>query len=120
MDVSKKCSALVMQSRKGRTLTSAQRLRNEKSCPYAFLGSNEATYGLREGGAGFHQNRPEAGKAKPTLSAGIVRSTLRLVCSLAGHLLSKRYGLPKPMVERALLEVYQTVVLDQQRYRDHS
>jgi hypothetical protein len=23
----------------------------------------------------------------------------------------KRYGLPKPMVERALLEVYQTVVL---------
>jgi len=27
----------------------------------------------------------------------------------------KRYGLPKPMVERALLEVYQTVVLDQQR-----
>jgi hypothetical protein len=25
----------------------------------------------------------------------------------------KRYGLPKPMVEQALLEVYQTVVLDQ-------
>jgi len=32
----------------------------------------------------------------------------------------KRYGLPKPMVDRALLEAYQTVVLDQQRYRDHS
>ena len=32
----------------------------------------------------------------------------------------KRYGLPKPMVERALIKVYQTVVLDQQRYRDHS
>jgi hypothetical protein len=32
----------------------------------------------------------------------------------------KRYGLPKPMVERALLEAYQTVVLDQQRNRDHS
>ena len=31
-----------------------------------------------------------------------------------------RYGLPKPTVERALIEVYQTVVLDQQRYRDHS
>jgi len=27
----------------------------------------------------------------------------------------KRYGLPKPAVKRALLEVYQTVVLDQQR-----
>jgi hypothetical protein len=27
----------------------------------------------------------------------------------------KRYGLPKPTVKRALLEVYQTVVLDQQR-----
>jgi hypothetical protein len=24
----------------------------------------------------------------------------------------KRYGLPKPMVERALIEVYQTVVLE--------
>ena len=32
----------------------------------------------------------------------------------------KRYGLPKPMVERALIEVYETVVLGQQRYRDHS
>ena len=32
----------------------------------------------------------------------------------------KRYGLPKPMVERALIEVYHTVVLDQRRYRDHS
>ena len=27
----------------------------------------------------------------------------------------KRYGLPKPMIERALLEAYQTVVLDQER-----
>ena len=32
----------------------------------------------------------------------------------------KRYGLPKSMVERALIKVYETVVLDQQRYRDHS
>ena len=32
----------------------------------------------------------------------------------------KRYGLPKPMVERALIEVYETVVLGQQRYRNHS
>ena len=31
----------------------------------------------------------------------------------------KRYGLPKPMVEQALIEVYETVVLGQQRYRDH-
>ena len=31
----------------------------------------------------------------------------------------KRCGLPKPMVERALIEVYETVVLGQQRYRDH-
>ena len=27
----------------------------------------------------------------------------------------KRYGLPKPMVERALIKVYETVVLAQQR-----
>ena len=27
----------------------------------------------------------------------------------------KRYGLPRPMVERALLEAYQTVVLDQRK-----
>jgi hypothetical protein len=32
----------------------------------------------------------------------------------------KRYGLPEPMVDRALLEAYQTAVLDQQRNRDHS
>ena len=32
----------------------------------------------------------------------------------------KRYGLSKPTVERVLIKVYQTVVLDQQRYRDHS
>jgi hypothetical protein len=32
----------------------------------------------------------------------------------------KRYGLPKPMVERALIQVYQTVVLGEQRYRDYS
>ena len=31
----------------------------------------------------------------------------------------KRYGLPKPIGERALIEVYETVVLGQQRYRDH-
>src|SRR5262245_17085860 len=41
--------------------------------PHAFLGSNEATYGLRQGGAGFHRNRAAAGKARPTLSARIVR-----------------------------------------------
>jgi transcription initiation factor IIE alpha subunit len=34
--------------------------------------------------------------------------------------LLKRYGLSKPMVERVLIKVYQTVVLGQQRYRDHS
>jgi hypothetical protein len=32
----------------------------------------------------------------------------------------KRYGLPKSMVERALIKVYETVVLDQHRNRDHS
>src|SRR5262249_11230430 len=31
----------------------------------------------------------------------------------------KRYGLRKPMVEQALIEVYETVVLGQERYRDH-
>ena len=32
----------------------------------------------------------------------------------------KRYGLPKPMIERALIEAYETVVLGQQKWRDHS
>jgi hypothetical protein len=32
----------------------------------------------------------------------------------------KRYGLPKPMVEQALSEVYETVVFGQERYMDHS
>ena len=31
------------------------------------------------------------------------------------HEVLKRYGLPKSMVERALIKVYETVVLDQQR-----
>ena len=81
------------------------------------LGSNEATYGLREGGAGFHRNRPAAGKAKPTLSSGIAE--FEMLMGLDDGVL-KRYGLPKPMVVRALIEVYETVVLGQQRYRDHS
>ena len=73
--------------------------------------------GLREGGAGFHRNRPAAGKARPTLSAGIVR---RVQNADGVDEVLKRYGLPKSMVERALIEVYETVVLDQQRYRDPS
>jgi hypothetical protein len=32
----------------------------------------------------------------------------------------KRYGLSKPMVEQVLIKVYKTVVLGQQRNRDHS
>jgi hypothetical protein len=56
-----------------KSLDGPKRLRSEKAAPHAFLGSNEATYGLREGGAGFHRNRPAAGQAKPTLSAGIIR-----------------------------------------------
>jgi hypothetical protein len=33
----------------------------------------------------------------------------------------KRYGLPRPILERALIEVYRTVVLDQEKSRplDH-
>jgi hypothetical protein len=31
------------------------------------------------------------------------------------HEILKRYGLPKPMVEQALSEVYETVVLQQER-----
>ena len=32
----------------------------------------------------------------------------------------KRYGLPKPTAKRALIKAYETVVLGQQRNRDHS
>ena len=33
----------------------------------------------------------------------------------------KRYGLPRPIIERALIEVYRTIVLDQEKSRplDH-
>src|SRR5262245_59744566 len=67
MDVSKKRSALRDAEYKGRILTS---IHSALTCPafngrglfrpwpHAFLGSEEATYGLREGGAGFHRNRP--------------------------------------------------------------
>src|SRR5262245_17350387 len=74
--------------------------------------SNEATYGLRKGGARFHPNRPIASNAKPTLSADIVRR-VRNADGFYDEVL-KRYGLPKPMIERALMEVYRTVVLDQE------
>jgi hypothetical protein len=73
------------------------------------LGSNEATYGLREGGAGFHRNRPAAGKVRQASF-----SEFEMLMGLDDEVL-KRYGLPEPTVKRALLEVYQTVVLDQQR-----
>ena len=85
----------------------------KKLPPMHSLGSNEATYGLREGGAGFHRNRPAAGKAKPTLLQASF-AEFEMLMGLDDEVL-KRYGLPKPTVERALLEVYQTVVLDQQR-----
>jgi hypothetical protein len=37
------------------------------------------------------------------------------------HEVLKRYGLPRPILERALIEVYRTVVLDQEKSRplDH-
>jgi len=80
---------------------------------HAFLGSNEATYGLREGGEDFtetarrlaslNQHFRQASFAEFEMLMGFDDETL------------KRYGLPKPMVERALIGVYQTVVLDQQR-----
>src|SRR5215472_17316823 len=79
MDVSKKYSALRVQSGEGRTSNVAllylprPLMVGAFSVPVPLLGSNEATYGLREGGAGLHRNRPAAGKATPTLSAGIVR-----------------------------------------------
>src|SRR6266436_2485193 len=64
--------AMKSSAQMNKSRTWAKRLRSEKAVPMHSLGSNEATYGLREGGAGFHRNRPAAGKAKPTLSAGIV------------------------------------------------
>jgi hypothetical protein len=40
----------------------------------------------------------------------------KLARKVVRPLFFRRYGLPKPTVKRALLEVYQTVVLDQQRW----
>ena len=81
--------------------------------PHTFLGSNEATYGLREGGAGLHRNRPAAGKSRPDFRQTSF-AEFKMLMTFDYEVL-KRYGLPKSMVERALIEVYQTVVLDQQR-----
>ena len=54
------------------------------------------------------------------LQASFAEFKIRMTFEAFDDEASKRYGLPKSMVERALLEVYRTVVLDQQRYRDHS
>jgi hypothetical protein len=43
----------------------------------------------------------------------------KMLMTFDGEIL-KRYGLPKSIVERVLIKVYQTVVLGQQRNRDHS
>ena len=81
--------------------------------PHTFLGSNEATYGLREGGAGLHRNRPAAGKSRPDFRQTSF-AEFKMLMTFDYEVL-KRYGLPKSMVERALIKVYQTVVLGQQR-----
>ena len=81
--------------------------------PHAFLGSNEATYGLREGGAGFHRNRPRLARLDQHFRQASF-AEFEMLMGFDEEVL-KGYGLPKPMVERALLEVYQIVVLDQQR-----
>ena len=39
---------------------------------------------------------------------------------MAFEAFDERYGLSKPMVEQVLIKVYQTIVLGQQRNRDHS
>jgi hypothetical protein len=81
--------------------------------PHALLGSNEATYGLREGGEDFTETaRRLARQHKRFRQASFAE--FEMMMGFDDEAL-KRYGLPKPMVERALLEAYQTVVLDQQR-----
>ena len=86
--------------------------------PHAFLGSNEATYGLREGGAGFHRTARQLARLNQYFQQASF-AEFEMMMAFDDEAL-KRYGLPKPMVGRALLEVYQTVVLGQQRNRDHS
>src|SRR5262249_20255504 len=68
-------------------------------CPYAFLGSNEATYGLREGGAGLHRNRPELARLNQHFRQASF-AEFEMLMGFDDEVL-KRYGLPKPMVERA-------------------
>ena len=122
MDVSKKHSVQRDDAgRKGPNSTSSRSAnlpRPSTGWGLFRLGSNEATYCLREGGAGFHRNRPTAGKLDQHFRQASF-AEFEMLMGFDDEVL-KRYGLPKPMVERALLEVYQTVVLDQQRYRDHS
>jgi hypothetical protein len=67
--------------------------------PLHFLGSNEATYGLREGAV------RQASFAEFKMLMGLDDEAL------------KRYGLPRPTVERALKEVYQTVVRNKEKSR---
>jgi hypothetical protein len=71
----------------------SERLRSEKAAPMHSLGSNEATYGLREGGAGFHRNRPAAGKAKPNFQQASF-SEFEMLMGLDDEVL-KRYPSPR-------------------------
>jgi hypothetical protein len=80
--------------------------------PIAFFGSNEAAYG---------QDFTETAQQLARLDQQFRQASFAEFKMLMAfdHEALKRYGLPKPMVERAFIEVYETVVLGQQRYRDH-
>ena len=101
------------------------------------LAAKRSTFGA----TGFMNKSPDVGKAtKPrTVYEKAVQDfteTARRLARLNQHFrqasfaefemlmvddeVLKRYGMPRPMVDRALLEAYQTVVLNQQRNRDHS
>src|SRR5262245_50679075 len=67
--------------------------------PLCIPGSNEATYGLREGGAGLHRNRPELARLNQHFRQASF-AEFEMLMGFDDEVL-KRYGLPKPMVERA-------------------
>ena len=91
-----------------------------KQPPHAFLGSNEVK--PRTVYEKAVQDFTETARKLARLDQHFRRASFaefEILMGLDDEVL-KRYGLPKTMVDRALLEAYQTVVLDQQRNRDHS
>jgi hypothetical protein len=91
----------------------SERLRSGKAAPYAFLGSMKPRTVYEKAVQDFTETARRLARLNQHFRQASF-AEFEMLMGLDDGVL-KRYGLPKPAVKRALIQVYQTVVLDQQR-----